>query len=161
MHRGCVKYYHSSLPLSDLETMEAAASRTSSQRSRTSIQWKSSHFPKVQHCKSKIEFSAISPEHLISIYLHALQLAQEPALVVIAGGRRDETVDQCLAVGGHIRTALFQFRTVDSHLETVEILKLKIFLKIMLGYQLVITRGATSLKKRPPQKKKSIFQKCH
>ena len=28
-------------------------------------------------------------------------------IVVIAGGRRDETVDQCLAVGGHIRTALF------------------------------------------------------
>ena len=57
------------------------------------------------------------------MYLHALQLSQEPALVVIARCRRREAVDQRLAVGGHIRTALFEFRTVDSHLDSAGMLK--------------------------------------
>ena len=73
-----------------------------------------------------LNFPASHQSSQLSIYLHPLQLAQEPALVVIAGGRRDETVDERLAVGGHIRTALLELRTVDSHLETVQTLKLNV-----------------------------------
>ena len=76
--------------------------------------------------------SGFTQEYPIFIYLHALQLSQEPALVVIARCRRGEAVDQRLAVGGHIRTALFEFRTVDSHLDSAGILKKNIQLEPLL-----------------------------